>query len=150
VDAVGDLRPECGLVDVRVDVDDQPVLQLLLHRPRLGEIIAGVGTRGNLLELLDPRRCFTDVHISTLCEFGTAGASPADEPYGGGIGSCCCRPLYWGRPTRATTKRMQRLVNPPTCKRGKPLRRRSNWIGSAPVEGHACARTRTNRGVASA
>jgi hypothetical protein len=66
VDAVGDLRPERRLVDVRVDVDDQPVLELLRGRRGLGEIVARVGTRGNLLELGDPRSRFTDVHVSTL------------------------------------------------------------------------------------
>ena len=66
VDAVGDFRPERGFVDVGIDVDDEPVLQLLLGRRGFGQIVAGVGTRGNLLELGNPRRGFADIHVSTL------------------------------------------------------------------------------------
>ena len=62
VDAVGDLRPERGLVDVGVDVDDQVVLELLGRRRGLGQIVARVGARGNLLELGDPRGGFANVH----------------------------------------------------------------------------------------
>jgi hypothetical protein len=66
VDALGDLRPERGLVDVSVDVDDQPVLELLRGRRGLGEIVARVGARGNLLELGDLGRGFANIHASTL------------------------------------------------------------------------------------
>ena len=66
VDAVGDFGPERGLVDVGIDIDDEPVLQLLLGRRGFGQIVARVGTRGNLLELGNPRRGFADIHVSTL------------------------------------------------------------------------------------
>ena len=74
VDAVGDLRPERGLVDVGVDVDDQPVLELLGRRRGLGQIVARVGARGNLLELGDPRARFRECSCFPPC---------VDEPYGG-------------------------------------------------------------------
>ena len=66
IDAVGDLGPERGLVDVGVDIDDQPVLELFRGRRGLGEVVAGVGARGNLLELGDRGDAFADIHVSTL------------------------------------------------------------------------------------
>ena len=76
VDAVGHFRPERRFVDVRVDVDDQPILELFLRRRGLGEIVAGVGTRGKLLELGGSRRGFADIHVSTLrYEAGIAAES---------------------------------------------------------------------------
>src|SRR6202022_1573421 len=75
VDAVGDFRPERSLVDVSIDVDDKPVLDLVLHRSRLGEIVACIGTRGNLLELADARRGFTDVHVATCVRSGRPKAA---------------------------------------------------------------------------
>ena len=66
VDAVGHLRPKRRFVDVGVDVDDQPILELFGRGRGLGQIVAGVGARGNLLEFGDPRRGFADIHVSTL------------------------------------------------------------------------------------
>jgi hypothetical protein len=60
-----------------IDVDDQPVPELLRRGRGLGEIIARIGARGNLLELLDPRRCFADIHFCTLL------STRHYEPYGG-------------------------------------------------------------------
>jgi hypothetical protein len=65
VDAVGDFRPERGFIHVGIDVDHEPILELLFGRAGLGEIIAGIGARGNLLELGDPRRGFADIHVSS-------------------------------------------------------------------------------------
>jgi len=66
VNAVGDFRPERSFIDVGIDVDDEPVLELLLRRRGLGEIVAGVGARGNLLELSNPGRGFADIRVSSL------------------------------------------------------------------------------------
>ena len=44
VDAVGDLGPERGLGDVRVDVDDEVVAQLARALGRVGQHVAGVGS----------------------------------------------------------------------------------------------------------
>ena len=62
VDALGDFRPERYLVDMGIDIDNEPVLELLRHRRGLGQIIARVGARGNLLQLADAGRGFANVH----------------------------------------------------------------------------------------
>ena len=71
---------------VSIDVDDEPVLDLVLHRSRLGEIVACIGTRGNLLELADARRGFADVHVATCVRPGRPEAA-------GHAGECIALPF---------------------------------------------------------
>ena len=73
-----------------VHVDDQPVLELLPGGGRLGEILARVGTRGNLLELGDAGAVSRMFMNSTL---------PRQRPFGG---RTRFRPLphsNWASPT---------------------------------------------------
>ena len=135
VDAVGDLRPERGLVDMGIDVDDQPVLELLRRRTRPWR---------------DSRACRCAWKSSRALRFearfrGYSFLHPAFHPaltnrMGDFIGSGCCRLLYWDGSKLATTKQARRAARLLPVRSGKPLRQLCNLIGSAPIRSlMACA-----------
>ena len=67
VDAVGDLGPERGFIDVGIDIDDQPVLELSGLLRGLGEVVAGIGADAEIFSSSVTRGGrFVDVHASTL------------------------------------------------------------------------------------
>ena len=55
VDAVGDVGPERGLGDVRIDIDDEIVGQLARSLRRVGQHVAGVGMDGDLFQFAHRR-----------------------------------------------------------------------------------------------
>ena len=110
VDAIGDLGPERGFVDVGVDVDDQPVLELFRGRRGLGEIVAGVGARGNLLKLGDRGNGFSDIHV-----FHPALLNADWAEF---IGSGCCPQLI---STALSTQRVQILARTRRAMEAPPI-----------------------------